>query len=547
MLPLAWFLACSDKGDDSSAPESDADTDADADTDTDTDTDTDADPITEEDADAITAQAVRDLSGYATGAQIAVWYDGRVAYHWEVGTNGAGGKPVTQDLLFQIGSDTKKLTAMAVLQQEAAGTLSRHDTLASVIGDYQVAQDPSWSSTVTLHDLISHQGDVYDYTPWDDALDDADLAARAELFAERGWVDAPPGTYWNYSNTNFSLAGLAVEVAAGRPFADVLQEDVVDALGLTHTFVRREDAAAYGDTAVGYGIEDFENDPFDPWSDASFSVGPVSVDEQPENAYTRPAGLVWSTATDMATLGGFFLEGDPAVLSDSDREAMVTAQVRTYPSFAASAYGYGTFVNHGFNLPDGLHDETLVSHGGNTLSMTSAWYVLPAHGVAISILSNGFGDGFDLTAIEIMQRLDVFSPGTAVPDGYYPSTETDHALLAGTYWDVNLGEIEVWDDKGDLEIAIPALEELGYAVDGDLDFTFQDFYVTTIDGVAYDFTFIADGKGGYGWIRNRAIVGTRTDDQALTAFTPGPGALARIEREMTLHEGRYRPLPFALH
>jgi len=216
MFLLGWILACSDKGDDSTAAESDADTDADSDTDT--DTDTDADPITKDDAEAIVDRATLDISaGYASGAQIAVWYDGHVAYHWEVGTNPASGDPITDDMLFQIGSDTKKLTAMTVLQQEAAGTLSRNDTLASVIGDYEVAQDPDWSAAVTLHDLISHQGETFDYTPWDSAPDDSDLAVRADVFAKRGWIHAPPGTYWNYSNTNFSLAGLAVEVASGRP------------------------------------------------------------------------------------------------------------------------------------------------------------------------------------------------------------------------------------------------------------------------------------------------------------------------------------------
>ena len=208
MLLLAWFLGCSNQSDDPFAGESDADTD----------TDTDAGPITKDDEEAIVDRAALDIANSnASGAQIAVWYDGHVAYHWELGTNPGSGDPITEDMLFQIGSDTKKLTAMAVLQQEAAGTLARDDTLAAVIGDYEVAQDPGWSSAVTLHDLISHQGETYDYTPWDSAPDDSDLAARADVFAKQGWIHAPPGTYWNYSNTNFSLAGLAVEVASGRP------------------------------------------------------------------------------------------------------------------------------------------------------------------------------------------------------------------------------------------------------------------------------------------------------------------------------------------
>jgi CubicO group peptidase (beta-lactamase class C family) len=365
------------------------------------------------------------------------------------------------------------------------------------------------------------------------------------VFAKRGWIHAPPGTYWNYSNTNFSLAGLAVEVASGRPYADVVQEDVIEPLGLTHTFARLADVVAYGNAATGYGVWGFEGDPFDLFEEGTYEVGAVPVDQQIENAYTRPAGLVWSTATDMATLGGFFLEGNTAVLSDADREAILRQQVRLYPSFASSGYGYGTFVNQGFTLPDGFHDETLVTHGGNTLSMTSLWWLFPAEGVAISILSNGAEDDFTFTAAEIIERLDVVPAPTSMPDDFIPTTETDHSLLAGTYVDPDIGEIEVWDDKGDLKIAIPTFEKLGYHVDDDLTFNITDVYVALVDGVPYDLTFIPDGKGGYGWIRNRAVVGTRSDAPKAAPRAISEDTAARIAREMVLHEGRYRPLPLA--
>ena len=118
-------------------------------------------------------------------------------------------------------------------------------------------------------------------------------------------------------------------------------------------------------------------------------------------------------AAPLAALGGFFLEGNTAVLSDADREAVLTQQVLLYPSFEWSGYGYGTFLQRGFTLSDGFHDEALISHGGNTLSMTSLWWLFPAEGVAISILSNGYGDDFTPTAVEIIERLEVIGAPTA--------------------------------------------------------------------------------------------------------------------------------------
>ena len=63
-------------------------------------------------------------SGFATGCQVAIWRDGEVIYSEGFGTRDEAGNPVTEDTLFQIGSDTKKMTAMTLLQLVDAGEVS---------------------------------------------------------------------------------------------------------------------------------------------------------------------------------------------------------------------------------------------------------------------------------------------------------------------------------------------------------------------------------------------------------------------------------------
>ena len=533
LLLLALLPACDrHSADDSGAYAGEADTDTDTDTDSDTDTDTDADPITKEDRNAILQQANSDLSmGVATGAQIAVWYDGRVAYHWEIGTTDeAGSTPVASDTLFQIGSDTKKLTAVAFLQQEEAGLVSRDDTLASVLPDYEVAQDPGWSKAVTFHHLLSHQGDGFDYTPWDDAPDDAVLRDRAyESYAPNGWIYAPPGSFWNYGNPNYALTALAIEEVTGRPFADVLQEDVIDALGLEHTRVRLADVLEVGGAASGHGYVDWIEDPYDLWGSEKAKTGEAAPAELPDNAFTRPAGLVWSTAEDMAKLGGFFLEGDPAVLDAANRLAIMTPYARPFPAHDWYGYGYGTFWQRGFYLSDGYHDDVLVFHGGNTLTMTSLWWLLPDQGVAISILSNGWLDSFDVTAVRILEALDVVGPPDE-KETVVSTTETDHALLVGTYVDPMMGEIDVSDTKGTLAMSIPAVDALGLDYDPTLYPSITDFYYWWVDGTWLEFNFVRDAKGDYRWIVTRILVGTK--DAPLPSSPPpvDPSMRARMLR-----------------
>ncbi len=483
------------------------------------DTDDTTPPVlSEDDLAAIAAAVDTDLgASLASGCQIAVWKDGAIVYTAEFGKADPTDlvKLVTADMLFQIGSDTKKLTALALLQQEQAGTLARTDTVADAIPGLTLAASPEWAEAATLHDLISHQGGLYDDTPWDDNPADTYLHDRAfGTFAENEWQMAPPGAMWNYSNANFSVAGLAVETAAGKPYADVLEQDIFAPLGMTRTFARKAEVVADGNYAIGKGYTGSSADPYDPFFGASNYVeGRAAMEDVADNAFTRPAGLVWSTASDMASYGGFLIDGNPDVIDAERLAALSTPQVRMYPALDAQQYGYGLMIYDGVTLFDGYHDMRVWSHGGNTLSFTSTTWMLPDQHVSISILSNGYGDDFTPTAVELMMRLGDLPPVTDAPP--LPSAETAHAALVGTYVDPYIGEMIITDNDGELRIFIPGLVDAGLSANGaKLTLALTDVYTFRFGGSTYDVTFVADDAGTYTWIRNRTVVGTRQ-----TAFT----------------------------
>ncbi len=507
MRMVLWSLmACtgSDSGD-SEVSETDIDTDIAIES-----------PYSEQDLTELAAAAAAGLdAGNATGVQVAVWLDGDIVYSETFGVADPElDVPPGRDTLFQIGSDTKKMTALALLQQEEAGTLDRTDVVSVAIPGLELVESPDWDQTTTLHHLISHQGALYDYTPWDDAPADAELHDRAfGVFAATEWAMAPAGALWNYSNPNFSIAGLATEVAAERLWADVLTEDVFVPLGLTRTFARKSEVEADGDFAIGTGYSLISTEPFVPYyPDAEYASGRIPMEDQADNGFVRPAGLVWSTAENMAAFGGFFIDGDPAVLSDDRREAMTTGYARMYPSYEAQTYGYGWMVIDGAHLGSGYYDIPLWMHGGNTLAFTSATYVLPEQRMSISILSNGYGDNFGQLAVELMTRAEVLPAAQTAPP--FPMDETDHAELVGTYVDPTVGEIIVTDEDGDLHVEIPYFEDLGYNVHGDLELALTDVYQFEVGTIPMDLTFYADESGDYRWAGNRTFVGTRQDSFA---------------------------------
>lgn len=501
------------------------------------DTDVTEPVLSEEDLAAIAEAVDDDLdASNATGCQIAVWKDGAIVYTAQFGSADPDSDvPVTADMLFQIGSDTKKLTSLVLLQQEAAGRLARTDPVATAIPGLSLSASPDWTGAATLHDLISHQGGLYDDTPWDDNPADSYLRDRTfGQFAENEWAMAPPGAMWNYSNANFSLAGLAVETAAGRPYADVLTEDVFEPLGMTRTFARKSEVVADGNYAIGTGYTGSSDDPYDPFYGAThYQSGTAAMEDVADNAFTRPAGLVWSTASDMATYGGFLVDGDADVIDAERLAALSTPHARVYPAWDAQQYAYGLMVYDGVTLLDGYHDLRVWAHGGNTLSFTSTTWILPDQRVSISILSNGYGDDLTLTAVELMMRLGDLPPVTDAPA--VPSAETSHSALVGTYVDPYIGEMIVTDTDGELRIAIPGLVDAGMSATGSkLTLALTDVYTFRLGRATYDVTFVADDTGAYQWLRNRLVVGTRQQGLAaghapLRARSPGDLAIALAE------------------
>lgn len=95
----------------------------------------------------------------AYGAQVAIWYDGAIVFSEGFGyADEAETTAVSPTTLFQIGSDTKKMTAIAALQAVERGAMSLDSTVAEVLPDLSLARSPDWATSTTLHDLIDHQG-----------------------------------------------------------------------------------------------------------------------------------------------------------------------------------------------------------------------------------------------------------------------------------------------------------------------------------------------------------------------------------------------------
>ncbi len=464
-------------------------------------------------------------AGLATGYSVAIWRDGEIVYSEGFGTRDEAGAEVTPATLFQIGSDTKKLTAIALLRQVEAGGIALDQTVGELVPDLVLAAAPEHLAQLTLHDLLNHRSGLYDYTPWTEAPDDDVLATIARgRFADNEYPMMPPGVAWNYANPNFSLAGFIDETVAGRAWADILAEDVFAPLGMAHSYGRRDDMLAAGETAASGHGETLPGglDSFSLFASATSQVGWLAPAEQFDNAFTRPAGLVWSTAADQARLLGFFVDGNAAVLSDALRLAMLTAHAPLANHAVGAGYGYGMLVETGYVDSGGdYHATPFVFHGGNTLTMTSASFVLPAQRVALDAAAES--------------RL----PAATTAPAPLPPPAEDLSAYPGMFDDPNLAAITIAGGEQGLEVDIPLLSDMGATVTPLLEARGLDLFLMTVDGARFDLSFY-DGLDGTPkqYAVNRSFVFSRVAaGVAITrgAPAPAPGGLPFTARpEMRL-------------
>jgi D-alanyl-D-alanine carboxypeptidase len=144
-----------------------------------------------------------------------------------------GGRPISTQSLWQIGSHTKAFTSVVLLQLEAEGKLSIDDTL-----DKWLPQYPAWGQ-ITIRQLLNMTSGIPDYLNIA-AFRLAYAAAPDTVFSAPELVSYAVGLPllqgWHYSNTTYLLAQMIIESASGETFAEQLRTRIIAPLGLRSTF-----------------------------------------------------------------------------------------------------------------------------------------------------------------------------------------------------------------------------------------------------------------------------------------------------------------------
>jgi D-alanyl-D-alanine carboxypeptidase len=174
-------------------------------------------------------------------------------------------------------------------------------------------------------------------------------------------LDFDPGTKWQYSNTNYVIAGVIIEKISGKPLLQFLKEKVFSPLGM----------------ASVANIDEKKLEDTDPTGYMRYALGPLRVAPKEGPGWLFAAGELAMTAEDLAKWN----------ISIMDQKLLRPASYRELEREAQLNNGLGTRYGLGVSLATEAGHRA-VSHGGEVSGFVSESIVFPDERVSVVALTN---------------------------------------------------------------------------------------------------------------------------------------------------------------
>jgi D-alanyl-D-alanine carboxypeptidase len=147
------------------------------------------------------------------------------------------GAPVPVEGQVRIASATKMFTATVVLQVVGEGKIKLDEPVETYLPKL-VRGDGIDGRKITVRQLLQHTSGLPEYFTMDYLTIRHRYAEPRELLdlALAKPATFPPGTKWQYSNTNYVVAGLLVQRVTGRPVGEEITDRIIERAGLRHTY-----------------------------------------------------------------------------------------------------------------------------------------------------------------------------------------------------------------------------------------------------------------------------------------------------------------------
>jgi CubicO group peptidase (beta-lactamase class C family) len=319
---------------------------------------------------------------HVPGVSIAVIHHGVIEWAQGFGVTSVGGPPVTAATLFQAGSISKPLAAMAALHQVQEGKLSLDADVNTVLTSWKLPDAPiAGGKPVTLRELLTHTGGttVHGFPGY--ATDAAVPSLVQVLNGEKPAntpairIEAAPGNKWNYSGGGYTIMQQMLVDETKEPFPKLLHDTVLAPIGMTHSTYQQPLPAELRASAAT----------------------PYEADGKPiaGGAHTYPemaaAGL-WTTPTD---LGRYLIEVQRSLKGEANH---VLSQKMTKEMLTPGMGEYGLGLAIG-----GSATNPYFGHGGVNAGFESTMSAYEQDGEGAVVMTNA--QGGSRLADEVMRSI----------------------------------------------------------------------------------------------------------------------------------------------
>jgi D-alanyl-D-alanine carboxypeptidase len=206
------------------------------------------------------------------GAVVGIWAPGKGVFVQAVGdANIAPKTPLKLDDKFRIGSNTKTFVITVLLQLVDEKKLSLDDPLSK----FDIGVKVPNAENITVRQLCQMRSgllDAYNAPQYDKV----DFTVKTVFTPQQMIATAvanpplfPPGTKWNYSNTNYLILGLIVEAVTHQKIQDEISKRLLVPLALNHTTFPTENPDMPLPFTHGFGL-----DPKKDWTDVTVQLSP---------------------------------------------------------------------------------------------------------------------------------------------------------------------------------------------------------------------------------------------------------------------------------
>ena len=341
--------------------------------------------------------------------------DGALVWTGSHGTVTGAAQAPGPDLQYRIGSITKTMVAVVVMQLRDQGRLDLNDRLDQHLPGVTYGDR-------SIRSLLSHSSGMHSEPAgewWERSL-----GVTFEQLATR-LADVPaafaPGTTFHYTNVAFALLGEVVARLTGMTWFEAVRERVLAPLDM-----RRTTYLPVPPVAQGLSVHPFAD----------------TLTEEPAHdaGAMAPAGQVWSTVGDLARYVGFLAGGREGVLSAATMHELATPQSGSYAGGLNGAYGLG------FRLAAG-GSGVLVGHTGSMPGFLAGLFADPVRRTGVVLLANGTGGlRCEGLCIDLLRTLETSEP--TVPKAWTPTDRVPAGVaeLLGIWHWGNTGYQFGWRD-----------------------------------------------------------------------------------------------------